>query len=159
MGRELVDELEGQFRRQWGTIRELVAAVPDEQWTAGETEHLAPARLVYHILSGTEVYARSTSYEEFQAGRIFALDWQAAPASALPDRHSTLRHIDEMERAVEQWLEAVADEGLLAEDSGFPWAGSRKLGRAVYLLRHTQNHIGEANAELRRRGLPRGKWR
>jgi hypothetical protein len=32
------------------------------------------------------------------------------------------------------------------------------VSRAVYLLRHTQNHIGEANSELRRRDLPRGKW-
>jgi hypothetical protein len=156
----MVDEIEEQFRRQWETVRELVGNVPDDhQWRDGDILHLVPARLVYHVLSGTEVYARSSSYEEYLLHRRFPLDWQGMRATELPDKPTALRHIDEMERVVREWLEALADEGLLVADTGFPWTGSTKLGRALYLLRHAQNHIGEANAELRRRGLPRGKWR
>jgi hypothetical protein len=33
------------------------------------------------------------------------------------------------------------------------------LGRVLYLLEHCRQHFGELNAELRRRGLPRIKWR
>jgi len=131
MSHELVNELKEQFRRQWETVRDLVDKVPDDQWSAGEIPHLVPARLVYHILSGTEVYARSSSYEEYTSHRRFAKDWQVTPAAELPDRRTTLRHIDEMEKAVGEWLEALADEGLLTPDDGFTWTGSKKLGRAV----------------------------
>ena len=158
MGHEVVSELKEQFGRQWKTIRDLVDKVPDDQWRAGEIGHLVPARLVYHILVGTEVYARSCSYEEYTARRRFTTDWQVAPAGELPDRQTTLRHVDVMEGAVVEWLEALGDEGLLTKEDGFSWTGSKKLARALYLLRHTQNHIGEVNSELRRRGLPRGKW-
>jgi hypothetical protein len=159
MGDEMVSELEEQFRRQWDTLRDLVGAVPEGQWNAGEMPHLVPGRLVYHILSGAEVYARSCTFEDYLARRRFGLDWQTVPAAELPDRQTTLRGIDELEKDTAAWLESLGNEGLMSSDDGFPWTGSRKIGRAVYLLRHTQNHIGEANAELRRRGLPRGKWR
>jgi hypothetical protein len=150
--------LKDQFQRQWKTLRDLVSDLPDEQWKTGEIFHLVPARLIYHILAGTEVYARSTSYEEYKSRQIFTLDWEVAPSEELPARNKTIAHIENMQKAVGAWLESLGDEGLVESDEGFEWAGSRKIGRAVYLLRHTQNHIGELNSELRRRGLSRGKW-
>jgi uncharacterized damage-inducible protein DinB len=136
-----------------------VNSIPDDQWKVGEIAQLVPARLLYHILSGTEVYARSCSYEEYKSRCMFKLDWQDAAAAELPARHAALGYIDEMEKRVGEWLDELGDEGLLSSDEGFPWTGTRKLGRALYLMRHTQNHAGDMNSELRRRGLPRGKWR
>ena len=158
MKQEIVAELKGQFRRQWKTLRDLIANIPDEQWMTGELVHLLPGRLVYHILAGTEVYARSTSYEEYKSHQVFALDWQVAPSEQLPSRQKTITYIEDMDKVVDGWLDSIGDEGLLSLNEGFEWTGSRKIGRAVYLLRHTQNHIGELNSELRRRGLNRGKW-
>ena len=159
MTRAITAELKEQFHRQWGSLRDSVNAIPDAEWKAGEIVPLVPARLLHHILGGTEVYARSTSYEDYVAHRRFGADWQKAPEEELPDRPTALRCIDELEKSVDQWLDALGDAGLLETDEGFPWTGTRKLGRAVYLLRHTQNHIGDMNAELRRRGVPRGAWR
>ncbi len=158
MAHLLVDELKDQFRRQWRTIRELVANVPEEQWKVGEIAPLIPARLIYHILSGIEVYARSTSYEEYKAKQCFTLDWESCRAEELPDREGTLRKTDGMQESVERWLDELGDERLMDKDEGFPWTGNHRVGRVVYLLRHTQNHIGEINSELRRRELPRGRW-
>jgi hypothetical protein len=158
MSQQVANELKEQFRRQWVALRGLMSSLPEGQWRSGELAHLVPARLLYHILSGTEVYARSTSYEEYKASQRFPQDWQFAPVEALPDEHAALGHIGHMESQVEEWLESLGDEGLMGPDPGFPWTGTNKLGRALYLLRHSQNHIGELNSELRRRGLPRGKW-
>ena len=155
----IVEELRDQFQRQRAAIRDVLASVPEDQWKAGSTPPLVPARLLYHILSGTEVYARSTSYEAYLLERRFPEDWQLMQADALPDRSTSLACVDVMEKQTVRWLNELADEGLLSSDEGFPWTGSSKLGRALYLLRHTQNHIGELNSELRRRGLARGKWR
>lgn len=158
MSQQVVNELKEQFRRQWAALRGLLVSLPAGQWRNGEITPLVPARLLYHILSGTEVYARSTSYEEYKANQQFSLDWQMALVEGLPDEQAALGHIGRMERQVEGWLDSLGDDGLMAPDPGFPWTGTIKLGRAMYLLRHTQNHLGELNSELRRRGLPRGKW-
>ncbi|UCD96137.1 MAG: hypothetical protein JSV35_06490 [Candidatus Bathyarchaeota archaeon] len=56
------------------------------------------------------------------------------------------------------WLRGLSDAGLLSPEKAFPWTGKTKLGRVMYLLAHCRQHIGEINAELRRRGLPRVKW-
>ena len=158
MKQEIVLELKEQFQRQWKTLNELVAGLPDDQWRTGEHVHLVPARLIYHILSGVEVYARSSSYEEYRSHQVFTLDWDSASAEDLPSRQNTIECLKDMEAIVSGWLDSLGDEGLLANNEGFEWTGTTKIGRAVYLLRHTQNHIGELNSELRRRGLPRGKW-
>ena len=158
MKQEIVTELKEQLQRQWKTLNTLVAGLPDDQWKTGELVHLVPARLIYHILSAVEVYARSSSYEEYKSHQKFILDWQVAQSEELPSRQKTIKHMEDMEKIANGWLDSLGDEGLLATNEGFEWTGSRKIGRAVYLLRHTQNHIGELNSELRRRGLPRGKW-
>jgi hypothetical protein len=53
----------------------------------------------------------------------------------------------------------MSDEDLLAPDPAFPGTGDAILGRALYLLRHHQAHLGEINADFRSRGLPRVEWR
>jgi len=155
--RTLGDELKEQFRRQWTTMREILANVPDAEWTSGDGARV-PARLLYHILGGTETYARSTSYEEFLATRRFPGDWDVVPLQQLPDRTTAAAQVRDMEAQVNSWLDQLGDSGLMEADPGFPWAGTRKLGRAVYLLRHTQNHLGELNAELSKRGVQVGRW-
>jgi hypothetical protein len=39
-----------------------------------------------------------------------------------------------------------------------PWTGGTRLDRAIYSLRHSQHHLGQINAELRRKGVSRGEW-
>jgi hypothetical protein len=158
MSESLVAALKDQYRRQWATLRDLVGHVPEAEWTAGDFPPLVPARLVSHLLSGTETYARSTTYEVFRATQRYTLDWQGCPAGDLPSPAGALQEITAMEHQVVRWLEELGDQGLRDEEKGFPWTGDTKMSRALYLLRHTQNHIGEANSELRRRGLPRGAW-
>ena len=158
MKQEIVAELREQFKRQWKTLRDLIVDLPDDQWMTGELVHLVPGRLIYHILAGAEVYARSSTYEEYKSHQVFFLDWQVAASQELPNRQKTITYLEDMEKSANGWLDSLGDEGLLSTNEGFEWTGSKKIGRAVYLMRHTQNHIGELNAELRRRGLNRGKW-
>ncbi len=159
MGKAITTELKEQFHRQWGTLHDVIDGLPEEQWKVGDIESLVPARLVYHILAGTELYDRSTTYEEYRSRQRFTLDWQAAPAAELPGRAAILELLEHLREGTDEWLESLGDDGLAADDEGFPWTGKKKIGRAMYLLRHTQNHIGELNSEMKRRNLPRGKWR
>jgi hypothetical protein len=155
----IATELAGQFRRQFASLREMLAGMPPGQWREGDTAALVPARLAYHVLAGAELYARSSTYEEYAARRRYGDGWLTMPPEQLPDTDAAATAIDQMAASVAAWLEGLSDETLLAFDDAFPWTGATRLARAMYLLRHSQNHIGELNAELRRRGLPRATWR
>ena len=69
-----------------------------------------------------------------------------------------LRYLEHVRTQVNDWLAGKADGDLLAPQTAFPWTGPNILSRCIYVIRHTQAHIGEINSELRRRGLPRIQW-
>jgi hypothetical protein len=73
-------------------------------------------------------------------------------------RQEVLRYLGEVESNVRRWCNVCDDAQFLAEQSMWKWTGKTALDRALFNLRHTQHHIAQLNAELRRRGLPRGEW-
>ena len=87
------------------------------------------------------------------------MDWEGAKPEQLPTQEQTLLYLNEVQPKVEDWLKETSDSELLSPDTEYPWTGGSVLSRALYLLRHNQSHLGELNAELRRRELPRAKWR
>jgi len=60
---------------------------------------------------------------------------------------------------VDRWIESHGDAGLLASDKVFHLEGMCYLDRALYVLRHTHQHIGELFKTLRDRDIPRPTWR
>jgi uncharacterized damage-inducible protein DinB len=157
IGEELIEH----FTRVWGTYRDAIRDIPEEQWRAGEVDYLTPSRLLYHVLEAAEFYSRETP-KGFNWGanqRRFGVDWEAATPEQLPTQEQTLTYLDEVQAQLEAWLKNAEDSDILSPDSEYSWTGKSVLGRALYLLRHNQHHLGELNAELRRRGLPRAKWR
>lgn len=53
---------------------------------------------------------------------------------------------------------SMSDAELLQSQEAFPWTGPNILSRLIYVIRNSQDHTGQLNAELRRRGLPRSAW-
>jgi hypothetical protein len=51
----------------------------------------------------------------------------------------------------------MSDEDLLAGHA-FPWTGATVLERMIYTLRHSMFHLGQIQAELRRRGMKGAEW-
>ena len=89
-------------------------------------------------------------------------EWEDATPEQFPTREQVLEYMNEMQTRVEAWLKGMKDSDLLSPDTSFdspPRMGGSVLGRAMYLLRHSQHHLGELNGELRRRELPRAEWR
>jgi hypothetical protein len=92
--------------------------------------------------------------------RYFGRDvfWEGAPVERLPDQREMLGFIDHVETHALDWLRSKGDEDLLAGQDECRWTGPNLLSRCIYAVRHAQHHIGELNAELRRRGLRRIAW-
>jgi hypothetical protein len=51
-----------------------------------------------------------------------------------------------------QMLGSKTDDDLLAPESQHPWTGQVYLGKLLYVMRHTQQHIGDINRVLRLNG-------
>lgn len=142
----------------WGMYEEAIEDIPDEHWRTGEIGYLIPSRLVYHVLETADYYSGEDP-EGFPWGRRFGVDPWDAPPERLPSKEGAMEYHGEVVDKIRSWLGGLDDSDLLSREAAFSWTGSTLLGRVLYLLAHYRQHMGEINAELRRRGLPRIKWR
>ena len=62
---------------------------------------------------------------------------------------------NEIESKLERW---ITETDLSSEENVYPWTGSIKLSRAIYILRNTQHHLSEMSLELTRRGYKSPEW-
>lgn len=142
----------------WEMYADAIKNIPDEHWRTGEIDYLIPARLMLHAIEAIDFYS-STSPSEFTHGYRFNIDRKTAPPEQLPGKDQLQTYLDEVKEKTESWLSGLEDEDFLSPETVFPWTGNTLLGRVLYSLAHCRQHFGELNAELRRRGLPRIKWR
>ncbi|MCU0520778.1 MAG: DinB family protein [Anaerolineae bacterium] len=153
---DIVDELLDQFGRTWQQLRDAIIKTPAGEWRRGK-DAMIPARLAYHVVRTADIYATHRGYEEHKPHRRYRLDWEG-PVEALPERDEVFTFVNECEAMVREWLITLGDEGLMEAETQYAWTGTRRLGRALYLLRHNQWHIAEINTLLRERGFEAGAW-
>ncbi|MDP6360178.1 MAG: hypothetical protein QF473_33995, partial [Planctomycetota bacterium] len=84
--------------------------------------------------------------------------WQADPDS-WPSREEFGRYCDDVRADVSPWLTTVNDAAILEVTSPEDWRGNCLLDLMIYVLRHSERHLGNLNAELRRRSIERPGWR
>lgn len=101
----------------------------------------------------------SSPQDGFTPGYRFGIDWETAPPEHLPGKDQARTYLREVKDKTESWLRSLEDPDLQSPETELPWTGSTLLGRVLYTLAHCRQHLGEVNAELRRRGLPRIKWK
>lgn len=156
VGKRISGSLIEALSLTWEMYRGAIEDIPEEHWRTGEIDYLIPSRLILHTLEAADGYS---STEEFTPGYRFGIDWEAAPPERLPTKEQARTYLREVVGKTESWLRGLDDSDLLSPETQFPWTGSTLLGRVLYMLAHCRQHLGEVNAELRRRGLPRIKWR
>ena len=156
VGKRISGSLIEALSLTWEMYRDAIKNIPEEHWRTGEIDYLIPSRLILHAIEAVDGYS---SIEEFTPGHRFGIDWEAAPPERLPTKEQARTYLREVEGKTESWLRGLDDSDLLSPETQFPWTGSTLLGRTLYMLAHCRQHLGEVNAELRRRGLPRVKWR
>jgi uncharacterized damage-inducible protein DinB len=149
--------LADQFERMWMMLREAIDNCADEEWKR-DAGHwfLIPSRLAYHTVETVDFYSRQSPVEMDWAGR-FGADWETRQTDQLPDREPMLDYLEHIRANLGGKLRSMSDQALLA-DHAFPWTGATVLERMIYTLRHSMFHLGQIQAELRRRGLKGAEW-
>ena len=156
---QIRDALIDHFDRSWTMLRDAINTFPADQWRAGEVDHLIPARHAAHLIECNDFYTGAAPPDQYPWGKILGCDWEDSAAEDLPTQERCLAAIGQIQQKVGDWLGNLTDEALLAPQDAHPWTGCDMLSRSLYMLRHMHHHLGELDTELRRRGLPRPKWR
>ena len=139
------DEFIQQYAHSWRVFEKLVKDFDADAWLQTGRGAITPPRLALHILLGTQYYLDDKMPFQYPSGKPFEIDWQKIKTDDLPSQKDILAFIHEMMSKTEKWL---IDLEYSAENLSFPWAGKTQLGVVIFLLRHSQYHIGELSSLL-----------
>ena len=67
-------------------------------------------------------------------------------------------YLDDVRRLAFRQMESKTDEDFAAPETVRPWTGPTYLSRMLYLIRNTQQHIGDMNRVLAFHGCDAMKW-
>jgi hypothetical protein len=134
-----------QYRHLWRTFDRIVRDFRDPAWTAGGFGLTTPARLAYHILESTRYYIADSEPLMFRNGKAMTARSKDIGESELPTREDILFLIGSMAAKTGRWIEGL---DLDAKNPDYPWAGDTKGSVALFVIRHSQYHLGELDALL-----------
>ena len=139
------DEFIHQYAHTWRVFSRLVNDFDDEAWLHTGRNFTTPARLSLHILQATKTYIEDQTDRKFISRKDFDINIETTREEDLPSRSDILGCIDQFSNQTEKWLSEIGYE---STNDAFPWAGKKKLGVVIFLLRHSLYHLGELSSLL-----------
>jgi hypothetical protein len=152
-----VGEILNQFERQFKTLDTLYDRVNDGAWAYADPRIKGVWQWMAHLLETIEFYLGDKN-DGFPWGHRFDLDWENNQADPVPSQEAMRAYQNDVQVFAAQVLSSKTDDDLLASESLHPWTGSAYLGKLLYLMRHTQQHIGDINRVLRLNGCSALEW-
>ena len=154
----LVLILKDQWTRVWDMWEEMIRAIPDDEWRKGDIDYLIPARHLVHVLVCDDAFTQDIPLDQYDDFKLFEVREWGTPAGELPNRETALSKLADVRATVGERLAKLDDAALLEPEEVYPWTGQTRMSKMLYVLRHSQHHLGEVNAELSRRGIKAAIW-
>ncbi len=153
----IADSLLESYGRSFEMYENAIRSIPDVEWKKGEHHNIIPVVILQHSIEAADFYASDST--DFEWGYRFNVSWSDGGIADFPSKDELLVYFFEVKEKLEGYIGSFNDEDYLCDDP-FPYnTGCGRLGRMLYLLSHLRQHIGELNAVLRERNIPRVKWR
>ncbi|MFW9863375.1 MAG: DinB family protein [Candidatus Thorarchaeota archaeon] len=151
--------LVNQYTSVWKMLQNAITEVPDERWHDGVGQWYF-SQTAYHIIETAQFYLGSDP-DAMQWGARAGIVWddiEDIENEVLPRLNKELvnSYLQEIEQKWAETLKSASDSNLLETD-GFHWFSSI-LDKLIYLLRHTNYHVGELNRALREWDLSPARW-
>jgi uncharacterized damage-inducible protein DinB len=151
--------LVNQFTSVWKMLQAAVKKVPDERWHDGVGQWYY-SQTTFHIIETAQFYLGSDP-DEMKWGARAGINWDDVTdieKEVLPKLTKELvnSYLGEVGQEAADAMRSVPDDEFFKTD-GFHWFNSI-LDKLMYLLRHTNYHVGELNRSLREWGLKPVRW-
>jgi DinB family len=153
-----IDEFVNHLDRQFRTLDGVYDRANDSAWAYADQRLKGVWQWMSHVLETIEYYLGDKKSEDFPWGHRFHLDWENAQAESAPGKEAMRAYQKDVEQLVHRVLDGKSDRDLAAPETAHPWTGKTYLGKLLYLMRHTQQHIGDINRVLRFSGCDALEW-
>jgi len=149
-----------QFDIVWDTIDDTIALIPDAEWATGRKGISIPVVQLAHVAAAIALYLPPPgkhwpSWCESASGNFC---WEVG-TDPWPSKEEFSRYCKGVKSEVAGWFASLDDAAMLEETLSNDWRGNCLLDLTMYVLRHSQHHLGDLSSELRRRDIARPKWR
>ena len=152
----VVDEFSNHFERQFKTLDGLYERANDGAWTYPDGRVKGAWRWMAHVLETIEFYLGEVN-EGFPWGHRFGVDWEDEQAVP-PGKEAMQAYQADVAQLTRAVLDGKTDRALVQPETVHPWTGKAYLGKLLYLMRHTQQHIGDINRVLRLNDCDALEW-
>ncbi len=139
------NEFISQFRHIWRMLEKFVNDFSDESWHNTGYKLTTPGRLAFHILQSTKYYINDTTPFVSINGNSIESDCPKLEENELPSRKDIVHMIHSVKFNTEEWIQEI---DFKSENNDFRWTGNTMQSVVLYLIRHSQFHIGEISALL-----------
>jgi hypothetical protein len=143
----LRDEYTDHFERQFKTLSGIYTTVNERAWRYEDVKIKGVWQWTYHTLETIEFYMGDRT--TFDWGNHFGVDWEDHGAKASPEPKAMALYQEMIREKTLTELAHKEDSSFSQTETVFAWTGATYAGRLMYLLRHTQQHIGDINQVLR----------
>lgn len=139
------DEYIDQFRHFWRMFEEIIDDFDNKSWFQSGFALTTPARLAFHILQSTKYYINDRSQIELKTGKSIDADCSKLDDNDLPFKEDIILNIPSIKQKTDEWLQNIDFD---SKNIQFNWTGKTMMSVALFLIRHSQFHMGEINALL-----------
>lgn len=164
----LVKALHAQFYRTYRMWKEELSKIPSRDWHKSTDDYLHPSRQVIHTLQAIDCYTSNKDAFRYNWKQFFPLcqepinpferEW-IEKAINLPGKKESLELLEQWWQKFFAYLKTLNDQDLVKPNKLHRHTGHTLFEKLIYILRHTQHHLGEINTDLRLRNLNRVDWR
>lgn len=153
-----IDEFVNQFDRQFMTLDGAYDRASNGAWAFADQRLKGVWQWMAHVLETIEYYLSDKKSEEFAWGHRFGLDWENAQPGSAPGKEAMRVYQKDVKELLHRVLDGMTDRELATPETVHPWTGKTYLGKLLYLMRHTQQHIGDINRVLRFNDCEAMEW-
>jgi len=164
----LINALYAQFFRTYRMWKEELSKIPSRDWHKSTDDYLHPTRQLIHMLQAIDCYTSKKDAFAYNWNQFFShcqetitpfeREW-IEKVENLPGKKESLEMLELWWKKFFEYLTTLSDQDLAKPNKIHRHTGHTLFEKLIYILRHTQHHLGEINTDLRLRNLKRVDWR
>jgi hypothetical protein len=151
-------EILDHYGRQFKTLDSLFDKVNDEAWCHEDQRLKSVWQWMTHTLKTIEFYMGDRPPGEFGFGYRFEFDWEQPEPAKIPTMDEMKQYLIDIRGNTFRVLESMSEDDFAAAETVHKWTGATYGAKMLYLLRHTQQHVGDMNRVLAMCGCESMVW-